>query len=715
MYTVTYAMRTKSQVGRPRPPADFEEVKRRFIRQNRELAKNNSTQSLRIRSLELEVSRLLADNLELRNRVLQVQNELHASRWQASTTTAVLRVKEELQAKIVELSGIVDGIEDMREHAQNGRRDSGTNGERRALAGNWRERLPLSELMRESQMPTIAEDKLYPRRTIGAAEIQTIRLSDNGSTGSPDLGPPPVARFDYEDPVKTVSPLVDRTSPVRTAPSNDDDLIPASLSINLETRKKRRDGQPKLEIRRHSVLGQSPGKGDVEASSILRTGAKRKLSDREAEKPIRPPGKGDFAFVRKVAPDESKTANEQVPVNANTLSNADTTSKSPAQSSRKVLGEKSVNMSPRKTVTAEKPREEPDRASDKQSSDDKPATVRPTTSRRHRRISSIPLPTALDEVVLTTEFPLPTSEPLQGDPPPQTPAALDLFSPTPSEPSARQPEGRGDTPPPDTLISTRSTADSNATRPSRRARSAVNYAEPSLMAKMRRPDKKMVDALTGLQDPRRAMNASSVERRRQVEVKQEPLDDDDVIGDDAWKSLPSAVINDEGEAASPLSRKSETPPTTLAPTLLGSRDMQSDERLSSASTATSSASSLATARQRRRQSTTRTSAITATADPTDSNIGLAASKLSELDLYDFKESSSPLTDSSSTIVVAAPARQLGQRRHSLVPGKDTKVAGMDLAAAAAAGGGGGGRKPGGLVSGERTTAAAASRRRSMLL
>ena len=48
-------MRTKSRpppLARQNLSANFDEVKRRFIRQNRELAKNNSSQSLRIRSLE---------------------------------------------------------------------------------------------------------------------------------------------------------------------------------------------------------------------------------------------------------------------------------------------------------------------------------------------------------------------------------------------------------------------------------------------------------------------------------------------------------------------------------------------------------------------------------------------------------------------------------------------------------------------------------------
>ena len=82
-------MRTRSELPvKQRPLADLAEVKRRFIRQNRELAKNNSSQSLRIRSLELEISKLLSDNLGLREQVLGLQNELYDARVQASSAAA---------------------------------------------------------------------------------------------------------------------------------------------------------------------------------------------------------------------------------------------------------------------------------------------------------------------------------------------------------------------------------------------------------------------------------------------------------------------------------------------------------------------------------------------------------------------------------------------------------------------------------------------------
>lgn len=195
-------MRTKSRpppVARQNLSADLNEVKRRFIRQNRELAKNNSSQSLRIRSLEIEVSRLLQTNLELREELLRARNAEHDARRQ-SNKEGVRGFKEEMMAKLRELSGIVEGIEEPKEEKDDGIAER----EERRMSVlsqmEFRERQSLAELMRDCQMPTIDENKMHPRRTLEAAEIKAIRLSDGSSNGSPDLGPPPVARFECPAP-----------------------------------------------------------------------------------------------------------------------------------------------------------------------------------------------------------------------------------------------------------------------------------------------------------------------------------------------------------------------------------------------------------------------------------------------------------------------------------------------------------------------------------
>ena len=635
-------MRTKSKVVRQKPPADFEEVKRRFIRQNRELAKNNSNQSLRIRSLELEVSRLLADNLELRNQVLQLQNEVYTAQSKASNA-AVRKGKEELQAKIAELSGLVEGIEEAQDDAAD--RWDATKG-KRPIEGNWRERQPLTELMRDSQMPTIVEDKLYPRRTLGADEIQAIRLSDQSSNESPDLGPPPVAHFDYEDPVKNASPLVSKTSPPQPGTVNEEDELPAGLSVNLETRRKRKDGQSRLEIRRRSLLPQEPTKAEGESSSILRTGAKRKLADRESEKPIKPPSKGDFTFRQKAAADDARAAEKTKPVTGE----AEETRPASPKPIRKVLGEKSTNLSPRKAPSR---LEKPEKDTNAKPKADTSTNGKETGPTRRRRVSAIPVPSPPHESVVNTVEISPPESAVTADAELKTPAALDLFSPTPSEPSAK-PEGRGDTPPPSDLSSLSATTD-GGTRPSRRARPAVSYAEPSLISKMRRPDKKMVDAISGLQDPRRAMSGSTERKLSSgvVSIKQEPVDDE------SWKDLPPAT---NIEVSSPLHLKGSSDGPEPIPTEHAaiSNELSAGDK-PSASSATISA--LMAGSRKRRQSSQQ---------PLGTDIEAATRKLEELDIYEFKESSSPMTDSSGGGRTERPGTSKSHRRHSSVP-KDIKV------------------------------------------
>ena len=638
-------MRTKSAPIKRKPPADFKEVKRRFIRQNRELAKNNSGQSLRIRSLELEVSRLLADNLELRNQVLHLQNEVSSAQKKASTSAA-RRVKDEMRAKIVALSRIVDGIDDAEEVER-------PRGEKKPVEGNWRERQTLTELMRDTALPTISEDKLYPRRTLGADEIQPIRLSDQSSNESPDLGPPPVAHFDYEDPIKTASPLNGKVSPPKLDAAADEEVLPASLTVNLETRRKRKDGPSRLEIRRHSLLAEAPAKPEGEQASILRAGAKRKLADREGEKPSKPPSKGDFTFSRKSSGEQAKKSENAKPTNAEQGDTIVVASPAPA---RKVLGDKSVNMSPRKAAASDA---KPDKNKSEKPISSRLTASRDTTTTSRRRTSSIPIPSPPRDSVQTVDLPTST---LSTDP--TTPAAFDLFSPptttTTSSPSAAKPSGRGDTPPPSDMSSLSLTT-SDASRQPRRARSAVNYAEPSLIAKMRRPDKKMVDALTGLQDHRRAMSASG-ERKLSpgpVTVKKEAPEDE---GEGEWKNLPNA------RNVSPLLKKSSSTESLNQqyadlPTVPATRP--------SSSAATISA--LMAGSRRRRQS------VQVESEPlgTDMDIEAAAKKLEDLDLYEFKESSSPRTDGSSSGGVGdvkAGRTMAGRthRRHSSVP-KNARV------------------------------------------
>jgi hypothetical protein len=456
----------------------------------------------------------------LREELLRARNAEHDARRQ-SNKEGVRSFKDEMMAKLRELSGIVEGIEEAKEEKSD---DILEQEERRMSVLSqmeFRERQSLADLMRDCQMPTIDENKAHQRRTLEAAEIKAIRLSDGSSNGSPDLGPPPVARFECQDPIKfdtqtATEPQESQIEAVADAepesrPQEED--LPASMSINLETRRKRKDSQPKLELRRHSILPPpSPSGSDAEVTApTLRTGTKRKLADRELDKPARSPSKTDFTFNRKTSTEQTKLADE-TPAEMETQPEV-VDIQAPAQTTaRKVLGDKSVNMSPRKTAAGP---DKPSKDDMKKPTQPKFGAAKDRTSSRRSRLSVVPQ--QLPEVsVETVEVPAPLDPVEVAEPVLHHSAPSDIFSPTPEPSSA--PTDRTGTPPPIGLSNT----SAEAARPSRRARSAVNYAEPSLGAKMRRQDKGMMDAITGLQHHRLAMSASGEKKARsKVVVKVE--------------------------------------------------------------------------------------------------------------------------------------------------------------------------------------------------
>ena len=126
--------------------------------------------------------------------------------------------------------------------------------------------------------------------------------------------------------------------------------------------------------------------------------------------------------------------------------------------------------------------------------------------------------------------------------PPKTPAA-DMFSPTASDASVARTDGH-DTPPPSGLTSASCSTSSSltgASRPSRRARAAVNYAEPNLISKMRRPTKELADAvaLAARQSANDALDSNS-KVFRTVMIKQEDggySQRNDVLAADAFEHI----------------------------------------------------------------------------------------------------------------------------------------------------------------------------------
>jgi Shugoshin C terminus len=151
---------------------------------------------------------------------------------------------------------------------------------------------------------------------------------------------------------------------------------------------------------------------------------------------------------------------------------------------------------------------------------------------------------------LGKEKELATANAVEPEQPPITPGLSDLFSPLGLQPSTGRTVSK-DTPPPAGLRAISSAE--VAGRGSRRARAAVNYAEPSLVSKMRRPTKELVDAVG--KDGRPVFGGVVVKEDDDDEDERERVRSQDT----AWRPLSSAsggTVAVADEVPSPLSKKS---------------------------------------------------------------------------------------------------------------------------------------------------------------
>lgn len=135
------------------------------MRQNRDIARVNSTQSLRIRSLENETSKLLAENLGLREQILRLQDKLEEGRAQriADHTGAL---KAQLEAKLLEIGTLVNSLSE-EPRRQKSAKDA-TKSTDSPAQKNWRNSCSLADTLanQEGRLPPILENKSYPRRTL---------------------------------------------------------------------------------------------------------------------------------------------------------------------------------------------------------------------------------------------------------------------------------------------------------------------------------------------------------------------------------------------------------------------------------------------------------------------------------------------------------------------------------------------------------------------
>lgn len=302
------------------------------------------------------------------------------------------------------------------------------------------------------------------------AELVAICAEAEETNGSPDLGPPPTSRYVEDDPVKIDSPSRS-IGTLEPSPKIKGEVLPLPDALQ----------QPKLEPKKRPVLSttvpptEEPKVArtlDVPARQILKAGSKRKFGDENTHSNVaRAMSEKDDAENPQVIKEPKHSRIEKDIVSAKNSSGIGHAASRP----RKPLGEKSTNddlVSPKKITKSamgnlKKTSYESDRA------------LAPLKKKRvvpiKLDVPPIPPPSAIE---VPHEPTTPSADPGQ------------IFSNTPETKSAQ--EDTKDTPPPTDI-----SVHGETSRPSRRARPAISYAEPSLRDKMRRPTKELFDAVTG--------------------------------------------------------------------------------------------------------------------------------------------------------------------------------------------------------------------------
>lgn len=364
---------------------------------------------------------------------------------------------------------------------------------------------------------------------------------------SPELGPPPLSQFIDRDPVKLDSPI---RTPEPSPPRSKMQPPVVLTSLGAQTKKEQPPPSPeKRDVATPKPVEPAPivpiardRPVDTPLAQPIKTGLKRKLAAREAtegttaqqqneNKPIRSqPEKGsvlgkaegktlkELASIRKEARDKAvATAQVRKPLSSKSTNND---VNSPRKVTNTIKDEVAAAKADLKAETESKGKQKHDKSVSKPRA--KPATKPKLV---------VDLPQVRDQFKpVVAELSLPVGE------------SVLLAPPSPDTVPSSE-EARGDTPPPAHI-----SEDGETSRPSRRNRTAVSYAEPNLRDKMRRPSKQLFDAVAGETYARR----SSV----QLLTKRES---------DVTEITTTSVSNMRDEAAaeshgpvSPLAAKSST-------------------------------------------------------------------------------------------------------------------------------------------------------------
>ncbi|KAI0479054.1 hypothetical protein GGR56DRAFT_690226 [Xylariaceae sp. FL0804] len=500
-----------ARLNEPVVPTDsIETLRRRFLRQNRDIARSNQTQSLKIRSLDNECARMLSENLELRGQILRLEAELRESRAQRIADHA-LEIREKMEAQLVEWGAMLASLG--HEPIPKSRSPRATKKAKRSSLGRigmtqWRRRETMGSMQdledaaaQEGRLPPLWEEKTYPRETLTRDELVALRSVVDDNADSPDLGPPPVSRFVDDDPVKidlpvrptkptepvsTRSPLRNSTSELESKPTLPSPTTKVEAFVKREPTKQE---SVTVEVEEPKPSGKDTTAGPARSTN---QDAKPNLKRKSREDDEKENAPVSHAAVPKGTPEKSKSKNAAArplarPVKDLTSNRKETKDKPLGSAQRRPLGVKNSN----ETLNSPKKKAKPPGPSDGAKAKADPKRVEPAMERAKPKKDVSPV-----------EIQVPPPPP----PEPITVATVEIPDSPSAEPNLAVPDSPAlslsahgediqDTPPPADISSRGETARGNGG--SRRARTAVSYAEPNLRDKMRRPTKQLFDAVSG--------------------------------------------------------------------------------------------------------------------------------------------------------------------------------------------------------------------------
>ncbi|EEQ28518.1 hypothetical protein McanMca71_007125 [Microsporum canis] len=465
----------------------IESLKRRFIRQNREIARANSVQSIRIRTLEAEISHLLAENVTLREGIISANHELEQYRSGSHFEKRINTLRERFESGLGELSALVKDLNKLpTQYFDNSAStlkegNVGKEGETKRISPRSLSRLSEDNAMLEdgSCLPAIPEDRVYAPEIDKEAE-EEVALEDDGIE---PLQPMDDVELN-EEKLEMEAATKERDQPHLPCATKDSTVEAVLEKVRpINTRPKRRDS---------SLFQTLMSKKDVEVdqdSSPVRTvaGSKRKFDAQECEAlPQEKQRKDEFQYtvIKKAytqLPGDIGTGAENEPdpmsVGKESLKNF----AEPAKS-RRALEPKNVNFNPRSTV---KKVVHDNVAAEKR----KLSGRKKKEARNSRSRSSGLLKTAKEDVLISEDAP-PFNGPVEISLNDQSQDGLSSEN-TPKLENGLDKQWHSEYQP----TTTNSERQARGARPSRRSRGPINYAEPSLRGKMRRPTEDLVDAV----------------------------------------------------------------------------------------------------------------------------------------------------------------------------------------------------------------------------